>query len=164
MEQQGSSVEGVFYRHQEGGAKNRSPRTGPRVRAPVYPKLTASVTLGQILPDYTSLHRWLEHSTPSISPTPHVSALPRLPSILSSVRDSFTMSQAEEHPINQSGWMTVYGEPSSKPGSITVDELTNWYSTKTPGKDFVVVDVRRADCEVSNHTLTPSNPFVMTSH
>lgn len=56
---------------------------------------------------------------------------------------------AEEHPINRSDWQKVYGEPTTKPGSIHVDELTAWYADKTPGKDFVVVDVRRSDCEVS---------------
>ncbi|SNX82910.1 uncharacterized protein MEPE_01616 [Melanopsichium pennsylvanicum] len=54
---------------------------------------------------------------------------------------------AEEHPINQNDWQKVYGEPATKPGSITVDELTAWYTDKTPGKDFVVVDVRRSDCD-----------------
>ncbi|GAK63797.1 rhodanese-like protein [Moesziomyces antarcticus] len=57
------------------------------------------------------------------------------------------MSQAEEHPINQSEWWKVYGEPAVKPGAVSVDELTAWYETKTPGRDFVVVDVRRSDCE-----------------
>ncbi len=62
---------------------------------------------------------------------------------------SITMSQAEEHSINQSEWWKVYGEPAVKPGAVSVDELTAWYETKTPGRDFVVVDVRRSDCEVS---------------
>ncbi|KAJ9477966.1 hypothetical protein PHBOTO_001548 [Pseudozyma hubeiensis] len=53
----------------------------------------------------------------------------------------------EEHPINQSDWQKVYGEPTTKPGSISVDELTAWFHDKTPGKDFVVVDVRRSDCD-----------------
>ncbi|SOV04854.1 uncharacterized protein UDID_02875 [Ustilago sp. UG-2017a] len=57
------------------------------------------------------------------------------------------MSQPEEHRINQGDWSKVYGEPTTKPGSISVDELTSWYADKTPGKDFVVIDVRRADCE-----------------
>lgn len=60
------------------------------------------------------------------------------------------MSQPEEHRINQGDWSKVYGEPTTKPGSISVDELTSWYADKTPGKDFVVIDVRRADCEVSS--------------
>lgn len=55
----------------------------------------------------------------------------------------------EEHPINRAEWQKVYGEPTSKPGSISVDQLTAWYANKTPGKDFIVIDVRRSDCEVS---------------
>lgn len=56
---------------------------------------------------------------------------------------------SDEHPINKAEWQKVYGEPTTKPGSISVDELTGWYADKTPGKDFVVVDVRRSDCDVS---------------
>lgn len=60
------------------------------------------------------------------------------------------MSQAEQHPINQNDWWKVYGEPTTQPGTISVDELTAWYAEKTPGKDFVIVDVRRTDCDVSD--------------
>ena len=56
---------------------------------------------------------------------------------------------SEEHPINQAEWQKVYGEPTARPGTISVDELSAWYADKTPGKDFVVVDVRRSDCDVS---------------
>lgn len=62
----------------------------------------------------------------------------------------------DEHPINTSDWWKVYGEPTTKPGAISVDELTAWYADKTPGKDFVVVDVRRSDCDVG--TFPPDKP------
>ncbi|SPO22141.1 uncharacterized protein UTRI_02147_B [Ustilago trichophora] len=54
---------------------------------------------------------------------------------------------SDDHPINRAEWQKVYGEPTTKPGSISVDELTAWYAGKTPGKDFIVVDVRRSDCD-----------------
>lgn len=77
----------------------------------------------------------------------------RIPCLVTTIIHNHTdtnMAQQEEHPINKSDWSKVYGEPITKPGSISVDELTAWYADKTPGKDFVVVDVRRSDCDVSD--------------
>ena len=45
-------------------------------------------------------------------------------------------------------WHDAFPEPRSAPSSISVEELTVLLRTKTIGKDFVVVDVRRTDFEV----------------
>ncbi|CDS82384.1 uncharacterized protein SPSC_03203 [Sporisorium scitamineum] len=79
------------------------------------------------------------------------------------------MTATEEQPINQGDWWKVYGEPATKPGSISVDELAAWFSEKTPGKDFVVVDVRRSDCDyilpgainLPAHTLPATLPSLV---
>jgi rhodanese-related sulfurtransferase len=60
-----------------------------------------------------------------------------------------------EHPINSKHWHDVYGEPRPRTDhplrSVSVDELTALVQsgTQRAGTDFLVVDVRRADCEVS---------------
>ncbi|PWN96150.1 hypothetical protein FA09DRAFT_300336 [Tilletiopsis washingtonensis] len=62
-----------------------------------------------------------------------------------------------EHPINSKHWHDVYGEPRPRTDhplrSVSVDELTALVQsgTQRAGTDFLVVDVRRADCE----TLIP---------
>ncbi|KAJ1028427.1 hypothetical protein NDA16_001594 [Ustilago loliicola] len=70
------------------------------------------------------------------------------------------MSQPGEHPINQGDWSKVYGEPATKPGSISVDELTAWYTDKTSGQDFVVVDVRRA-INLPAHSMPATLPTLV---
>lgn len=68
----------------------------------------------------------------------------------------------EEHPINIGEWWKVYGEPKAKPGVIGVEELASWYGTKTSGRDFLVVDVRRSDCDVSGVIAIGSNCCAQT--
>lgn len=45
-------------------------------------------------------------------------------------------------------WYDAFPKPRSTPPSINPDELAVLLKTKTVGKDFVVVDVRRTDFEV----------------
>ncbi|TIB82891.1 DUF500-domain-containing protein [Wallemia mellicola] len=51
----------------------------------------------------------------------------------------------DEHPINSKNWWHAYGEPNTAVKEMSVDELAGLYSSGTPGVDFVVIDVRRAD-------------------
>ncbi|KLO20699.1 hypothetical protein SCHPADRAFT_841891 [Schizopora paradoxa] len=44
-------------------------------------------------------------------------------------------------------WHDAFPQPKSSPPSISADELAVLLKTKTVGKDFVVVDVRRTDFE-----------------
>ncbi|KAI0791917.1 Rhodanese-like domain-containing protein [Abortiporus biennis] len=44
-------------------------------------------------------------------------------------------------------WAEHLPRPKSKPALLTADEVASLIRTKTPGKDFVVVDVRKGDFE-----------------
>lgn len=52
---------------------------------------------------------------------------------------------SENHPINSTTWWHIYGEPKAIVQDITVDQVADLYSNELLGRDFVVVDVRRAD-------------------
>lgn len=57
-----------------------------------------------------------------------------------------------EHPINGPDWWRVHPAAGSQaqPGHVSVDEVTEWLNgTMVPGRDFLIIDVRRSDCEVS---------------
>lgn len=51
----------------------------------------------------------------------------------------------------ESPWYAAYPAPKSIPDSISASEFLRWLQDgKQPGKDFVLVDLRRTDCEVSS--------------
>ncbi|UZJ56245.1 hypothetical protein CBS101457_005565 [Exobasidium rhododendri] len=59
--------------------------------------------------------------------------------------------QEDQHPINLKGWMDVYPAPlqrSEHPlAQVSVEELDSLRSSSAiSGHDYLVVDVRRADC------------------
>jgi hypothetical protein len=61
----------------------------------------------------------------------------------------------DEHPINSKGWTNAYPAPSERSDcpllQMSIEELdVEMASGSIPGKDYIVVDVRRADCLVSN--------------
>lgn len=70
------------------------------------------------------------------------------------------MATAGTHPINSSDWPKVYPVPRDRSlsplKSITPSELADLMRNpkQKAGKDFLVVDVRRADCEVFTFILT----------
>ena len=48
-------------------------------------------------------------------------------------------------------WYAAYPAPKSVPGSISALEFFHWLQDgKKAGKDFILVDFRRTDCEVSS--------------
>lgn len=48
-------------------------------------------------------------------------------------------------------WYAAYPEPKSVPDSISVSDFFHWLQNgKRAGKDFILVDLRRTDCEVSS--------------
>lgn len=66
---------------------------------------------------------------------------------------NFAMAQQSQHPIDASDWHKAYPIPSPPPvPSVTPDELAAMMLSQKeehgPGKSFLVVDVRRADCKV----------------
>lgn len=56
-------------------------------------------------------------------------------------------SQVAEKPVPE--WALSFPVPQSHPPSIDASELAELVRTKQPGKDFIVVDVRRTDFEVT---------------
>jgi hypothetical protein len=58
-----------------------------------------------------------------------------------------TSATSEKH------WYDVYPSPNSKPDIITRAETLRLLETATPGKDFILVDVRRTDFEVCRHAI-----------
>lgn len=57
-----------------------------------------------------------------------------------------------EHPIDSKNWYDVYEKANERETElplITVQELATLQSGGQAGKDFLVIDVRRADCSVS---------------
>ena len=59
-----------------------------------------------------------------------------------------TTSATSEKP-----WHAAYPSPVSKPDIITRAETLRLLETAIPGKDFILVDVRRTDFEVCRHTM-----------
>jgi len=55
------------------------------------------------------------------------------------------MSTTEQKPAP---WYAAFPPPVSKPDFITREETRKLFETKTVGKDFILVDVRRTDFEV----------------
>jgi hypothetical protein len=60
----------------------------------------------------------------------------------------------DEHPSMSKNWMDAYPAPSDRSdcplNDISVDELEKELNKETtPGKNLLIVDVRRADCLVS---------------
>jgi arsenical-resistance protein 2 len=53
----------------------------------------------------------------------------------------------------QQPWHAAFPAPVSKAAFVTREETLQLFSSKTPGKDFILVDVRRTDFEVV-HTYT----------
>ena len=70
-----------------------------------------------------------------------------------------TMSAPQEntHPIQASDWHKAYPAPSDRSSKpllqLDPTELQERTKGQTAGKDYVIVDVRRADCEVSTLLL-----------
>ncbi|KAL9932171.1 hypothetical protein V8E36_008943 [Tilletia maclaganii] len=62
-----------------------------------------------------------------------------------------TPLKGDAHPINGAGWSDVYPSPSSSSfDSLDPATLAQWIqspNSKQPGKDFLLLDVRRSDCE-----------------
>jgi hypothetical protein len=61
--------------------------------------------------------------------------------------------QEDQHPINSKGWMDAYPSPTLRSKfpveEISVEELGSLMEGDAiSGKDYLVVDVRRADCVV----------------
>ncbi|KAK0547784.1 hypothetical protein OC846_004380 [Tilletia horrida] len=63
---------------------------------------------------------------------------------------SAEVPKGDAHPINQSGWPDAYPAPKHTTfDQLEPTELASWIQAgdKVPGVDYLVVDVRRADCE-----------------
>ncbi|KAE8233758.1 hypothetical protein CF326_g1202 [Tilletia indica] len=62
-----------------------------------------------------------------------------------------TPLKGDAHPINQNGWPDAYPAPSTTNfDQLEPSVLASWLQEaegKVPGVDYLVVDVRRADCE-----------------
>ncbi|CAD6904492.1 unnamed protein product [Tilletia controversa] len=66
-----------------------------------------------------------------------------------------TPLKGDAHPINQNGWPDAYPTPSTTTfDQLEPSVLASWIQgqadgagSKVPGVDYIVVDVRRADCE-----------------
>lgn len=56
-------------------------------------------------------------------------------------------SQVTEKPVPE--WAAAFPVPQSHPPSIEPEELAELIRSKQGGKDFLVVDVRRTDFEVT---------------
>lgn len=48
-------------------------------------------------------------------------------------------------------WYAAYPAPKSVPDSLSASDFLQWLQNgKRAGKDFILVDLRRTDCEVSS--------------
>lgn len=57
----------------------------------------------------------------------------------------------DQHPIDSKEWHAAYGKPRHAEQhlrSVTVEELGSIQSQQMAGKEYLVIDVRRADCTV----------------
>jgi hypothetical protein len=68
---------------------------------------------------------------------------------MSTTNEGFTAPPVEEKP-----WHAAFPVPSSTPARVEAEELKQWVDAKPEldGRDWLVVDVRRTDFEVSYRT------------
>ena len=66
--------------------------------------------------------------------------------------------QVSQKPVPE--WAATFPVPQSNPPTIDPEELAELIRTKQGGKDFLVVDVRRTDFEVTNHHILILNEAV----
>lgn len=71
---------------------------------------------------------------------------PRFSASMSTTNKGFTAPPVEEKP-----WHAAFPSPTSTPARVEAEELKQWMEEKIEldGRDWVVVDVRRTDFEVS---------------
>jgi hypothetical protein len=71
------------------------------------------------------------------------------------IAEAPTTTAQSNQPERTAAWHEAYPAPRSLEHlkHISVQEVAQWYAdpNQQPGKDFVVVDVRRADCEVGRY-------------
>jgi len=59
----------------------------------------------------------------------------------------FSLHQSKIMASEQQPWHAAFPKPTS-PAFISREDTLALFSTKTPGKDFILIDVRRTDFEV----------------
>lgn len=68
---------------------------------------------------------------------------------------AFAVMSDPSSQITTAPWHAAYPPPKSDPASIRRTELLQWfYEGQNPGKDFMLIDLRKTDHEVSSRRFS----------